>query len=198
MPLAAGPALPSRAWGPAPDAAPKVRRLATTRRRGPPNPAVGAQTACLSRPESSAAPPSHGLGAERVAGVEAALGVAHAEPLHPGFRRPVGPGLGVHAAGALLDPVVADGGRRLDGQLDVLVGELGDEHLAVGVLGGRGGPGPHAGVAVRLQLQAYRVALRALLGLDPAHGAEEVLDVVAVLVGDHVGLDEAAVRPAEL
>ena len=60
------------------------------------------------------------------------------------------------------------------------------------------GLGPHAGVAVGLQLEPYRVALRTLLGLHLAHGAEQVLDVVAVLVGEHVGLDEAAARAAEL
>ena len=67
-----------------------------------------------------------------------------------------------------------------------------------GVLGRGGGARPHAGVAVGLQLEAYGVAQRALLGAHLAHGAGEVLDVVAVLVGEHVGLHELTRRPAEL
>ncbi len=98
----------------------------------------------------------------------------------------------------LLDPVVADrlGGR--DGLLDVLPGELEEQRLATGVLGLGGGARPHAGVAVGLELEAYGVALRALLRADLAHGAHQVLDVVAVLVRQHVGLDEAAVGSAQL
>src|SRR5690349_8304758 len=70
--------------------------------------------------------------------------------------------------------------------------------LAARVVGaGRVGR-PHPGVAVGLELEPYGVALRALLGPDPAHRAEHVLDVVAVLVREHVGLDEVAGRPAEL
>ena len=51
---------------------------------------------------------------------------------------------------------------------------------------------PDAGEAVRLQFDADRAALCALV-LRAVEDAAEVLDVVAVLVGDHVGLGE---RPA--
>ena len=58
--------------------------------------------------------------------------------------------------------------------------------------------GPDAGVAVGLQLEAHRVAVAALLGAHLAHRAEQVLHVVAVLVGEHVGLRELPARGAEL
>ena len=78
------------------------------------------------------------------------------------------------------------------------LGEVEDQRLAVGVVGAGGVLGPHAGVAVGLQLEPDRVAVGALLGADLAHGAEQVLDVVAVLVGEDVGLDEVAALAAEL
>ena len=62
--------------------------------------------------------------------------------------------------------------------------------------------GPHAGEAVGLQLQAHaqRVhgALRHPLAgfVEPGRGAHQVLQVVAHLVGDDVGLREVA-RGAE-
>ena len=88
--------------------------------------------------------------------------------------------------------VVADGLGGGDALGDVLVGDVLDEPVALG------GGGPHAGVAVGLQLQADGVGVGALLGADPAHGAEQVLDVVAVLVGEHVGAYEGGVLAAEL
>jgi hypothetical protein len=54
--------------------------------------------------------------------------------------------------------------------------------------------GPDARVAVGLELGAHGAALRPLgVVSDPVEHAEHVLDVVAVLVGDHVGLDERRV-----
>ena len=56
---------------------------------------------------------------------------------------------------------------------------------------------PDPGVAVGLQLRAHRPRLRPLpVVADLVENALEVLDVVAVLVGDHVGLRErSAARP---
>ena len=58
---------------------------------------------------------------------------------------------------------------------------------------------PDARVAVGLQLRADGAALRPLRVVpDPIEHAEQILDVVAVLVGEHVGLDERRVLRAEL
>ena len=55
------------------------------------------------------------------------------------------------------------------------------------------------GVAVGLQLEPHRARLRALrvLAPDAPVGAEQVLDVMAVLVGDDVGLGERPAARAE-
>jgi hypothetical protein len=88
----------------------------------------------------------------------------------------------------LLQGVVADRGGGGQGLLDVAVLEQ---------VAALGGVGPHAGVAVGLQLEAdgqaaVAVALAAGRAVDPLGGAEDVLDVVADLVGDDVGLGEVA------
>ena len=71
-------------------------------------------------------------------------------------------------------------------------GELLDEAGVDGV------GGPDAGVAVGLQLEPHRAGRLALAVVaDALVGAEQVLDVVAVLVGDHVGLGERAAAGAE-
>ena len=70
---------------------------------------------------------------------------------------------------------------------------------ARGVGHGRGVVGPGAGVAVGLQFEPDAAAGRA--GLARGHllvGAQQVLHVVAVLVGEHVGVDEGAALGAEL
>src|SRR5687767_2864718 len=93
---------------------------------------------------------------EGVAGAQAALLAADREPAHPLLGGAVGPRVGVHATGgALLDPVVADGAGSVERLLDVLLVELLDQHLAAGVLRLGGVLGPHAGVAVGLQLEAH-------------------------------------------
>ena len=103
-------------------------------------------------------------------------------------------GVGVHgAAGARLEPVVAHRLRRRDGLLHV---------AALEVAGLVDRVGPHAGVAVGLQLEAHRqvVGLVGILALELAHLAARaglVLHVVAHLVRDHVGPGEVAGR-AEL
>ena len=54
------------------------------------------------------------------------------------------------------------------------------------------------GIAVRLQLGAHRLALCPRLALARLEGAQEVLDVVAVLVGDDVRLRRRAAGSPEL
>src|SRR5690348_8233905 len=91
----------------------------------------------------------------------------------------------------LLDAVVADGRRRVERVRDLGL-RRGDEIARVG-----GVLGPHAGVAVGLQLGAYGLALGA-----GARGvrerAEEILHVVPVLVRDDVALRERSGVGAEL
>src|SRR3954452_3712581 len=102
---------------------------------------------------------------ERVAGVRVARLVARPEPLLPLRGRAVRPRLGVHLAlRARLDPVVADGGRGVERVRGVLSRRPRQE---AGVDGVRG---PHAGVAVGLELRADG---RALLALAVAADAVE-------------------------
>ncbi len=107
----------------------------------------------------------------------------------------MGPGFGAdRAPGHLLEVVVANGG--CGGKRAGNIVRVHDAALL-------GRVGPDAGEAIRLQLEVdrERVALAAvllcqsrLLALD----AEQLLDVVAELVRDDVGLSEFAGRPAEL
>ena len=95
-------------------------------------------------------------------------------------------------AGLRLDPVVADRRRRVQPLLQVPL-------LQQVVLVGR--VGPDAREAVGLQLQEHRELVgvaraAAPLGVHLAHDPEQVLDVVAELVGDDVRLGEVA-RGAE-
>ena len=107
-------------------------------------------------------------------------------------RRAVRPRLRVHAAARLaLDPVVAD--RRRRGQALLEVAALEQPLLLRRVP-------PDAGEAVGLQLEPHRELVRALrvlllLPVHVVHHAEQVLDVVAELVRDHVGLREVARPP---
>ena len=104
----------------------------------------------------------------------------------------VRPRLPVDLAGrGLLDAVVADGRGGVEPVGDVGIGQLLDQRR----LDRMGGP--HARVAVGLELEAHRAGAWALARLDPAVRAEQVLDVVAVLVGDDVGLGERAALRAE-
>src|ERR1043166_3663498 len=150
--------------------------------------------------------PAMGLSAELqlggrkgVAAVDRALLEAGVEPAHALVGRAVGEAVRDHGAARLtLQPVVADrrGGfqRRLD------VSRIEERFLLL--LPVR----PHAGQAIGLQLdlhlQAVGVALRqpVLHLLHLGQDAEQVLDVVPVLMGDHVGLGELtglALAPAE-
>src|SRR5262249_52635013 len=84
-----------------------------------------------------------------------------------------------------LDAVVADRGSRIEGVGDLLVGR----RLKVAGVGGVARP--DAGKAVGLQLGADRAALRAGLVAAPlVQDAEQLLDVVTVLVRDDVALRE--------
>ena len=102
------------------------------------------------------------------------------------------PALRRHAAlGCLLDAVVADRRRRVEGVDDVGLGELGQE------------PGlhrvarPHPGEAVRLQLEAHAVRGRPRgLQVETLHEPRDVLDVVAPLVSHHIELGEGSARRA--
>src|SRR5262245_40912320 len=101
----------------------------------------------------------------------------------------MGPALRVDLAlGGLLDPVVADRGGRVQRLVNVRPGELVDQRPArVRIRGGGRVVGPDAGKAVGLQLEPDRRTLRALaVAAHAVHGAEQVLDMVAVLVRDHI------------
>ena len=112
-----------------------------------------------------------------------------AEPLDPLGRSAVGEGVWNHVAlGLLHQGVIANGGRRVKPRFDVAFFE--------NVLFLLGMVGPDAGVIVGLEFEHHGE----LLGIGPADpalhlgdllaGAEQVLNVVADLVGDHVGLGE--------
>src|SRR5215218_4077238 len=140
----------------------------------------------------AARPGAAGSAPERVAGGRVARLEPLVEPLGPLLGRAVGPRLRVDAdAGARLDPVVTDGGRRAQAFLEVA-------RLEVALL--VDGLCPHAGEAVGLELHLdrelvlpARVLLLELadLALDPRHR----LDVVPDLVRDDIRLREVARRP---
>ena len=124
----------------------------------------------LPRPIAVQSRPSEAV-AEGVAGLEGALAQPVREPAHPLLRRAVRPGVRVDPARRLaLDPVVADRARprRAPRLMSSWVrSRMYGSPLASSALGGV--LGPHAGVAVGLQLEPDRVAGRALLGAHLAH-----------------------------
>src|SRR5829696_2438801 len=141
------------------------------------------------------------VGGEGVALVRVTALVAGQEPLLPLLRRAVRERVLVDPAVAevRLDEVVTDPRGGVQGPVDVVLGDLGDERLPRRVRHRRRVVGPGAGVAVGLQLQPHGAAGRA--GLAGGHllvGAEQVLHVVPVLVGEHVGVDEGSALRAEL
>ncbi len=109
----------------------------------------------------------------------------------------MGEAVGDHPAGALaLDAVIADGAGRVESFLEVTC--LEHVALALGVIA------PDPGQTIRLQLEPHRELVGLGLADPPLHGldlgvdAQQVLDVVADLVGDHVGLGEIAGRAEAL
>ena len=105
----------------------------------------------------------------------------------------MGPGVGVHVAlRLLLDAVVTHRCRRIKGLCDVVRGQLCDEAGLDRVVR------PHAGEAIGLELRLDRAAAGPARPAARRQEAEEVLDVMAVLVGDHVGLGERPAFGAEL
>src|SRR3954453_19678698 len=130
---------------------------------------------------------------ERVAGVQVALLEARGEPLVSLLRRAVRPALGVDPALDLrLDPVVADRRCGIERLRDIGLRHVGD-HLRR-----RRMVGPDARQAIGLQLEPDGRAIGAgLTALGSIEDAEHVLDVMAVLVRDHVRLGEPATFRAE-
>src|SRR4051794_31512474 len=129
------------------------------------------------------------LAREGVAGLEAAGIEAGLEPVIALLRGAVGEGLRVDPPlRLLLDPIVADSRRRGQAFLEVTV--LEDAPVI-------GRPRPDAGQAVGLELESHRervgvVGIRLALLSDVLLDAELLLDVVAQLVGDDIGLGEVA------
>ena len=59
--------------------------------------------------------------------------------------------------------------------------------------------GPDARVTVRLQFEPYRARRRpGISGLDPRGRAEQILDMVPILVSEHVGVGEQAALRTKL
>src|SRR3990170_6903688 len=134
------------------------------------------------------------IGVEGVASLELAALIAAFEPTHALGRRAMGESVRHDIALRLfLDAIVADGARRVESLFDVA--GLDD------VLGLLGVIGPDAGKTVGLELHAHleRIAfslVHALAqGLDLIGDAQELLHVMADLMGEDVGLGEVAGGP---
>ncbi len=138
-------------------------------------------------------------GGERVAVLQVAALVAGGEPALSLGRGAVGPGVLVDpAARLLLDAVVADRGRGRQRRADVRCRQRLEEGRAVAGRRRRRVVGPDPGQAVGHQLGADRAAGRALgVLLRAVEQAEDVLDVMAVLVGDDVLLGQGPAVRAE-
>src|SRR3984957_14031823 len=129
---------------------------------------------------------------DRIAGRDLAAVKAAGEPALALFRRAVGEGVGHDIAlHLLLQPVVADRGRGLQGLVDV----AGIEEMVLLL----GAVRPDAGETIGLQLDAHLELVRldlaggGLLRLpDLRQDAKLVLHVMADLVGDHIGFGEFA------
>ena len=90
-----------------------------------------------------------------------------------------------------LNPVVADGGRRIEAFVDIAL----FEDVPLG-----GGVAPDASVAIGLQFGAHRqrIGFRRIGLLEAAHarfGAEQQLHVMTDFVGEHVGLAKSPSAP---
>src|SRR5918996_413634 len=116
------------------------------------------------------------------------------EPGSPLLRGPVRPVLGRDPTlCALLYPIVADRGCRLERAVDVGTIHVRDDPRGLRV------PHPNTRVAVSLQLHAHGTALRTgVSALSAPQVTGQVLDVVPVLVCEDVGAREVATFDAEL
>src|SRR5580692_8385881 len=129
---------------------------------------------------------------QRVAAIDLAAIEAGLEPALALLGGAVGEGVGHDIAlHLLLQPVVADRGRGLQGLIDV----AGVEEMVLLL----GTVRPYAGETIGLQLDAHLELVRldlaggGLLRLpDLRQDAELVLHVMADLVGDHIGFGELA------
>ena len=120
----------------------------------------------------------------RVAALESAV-----QPPHALLRRAVRERFRVHtAAGHLLDPVVADRGRRAQALLDV----AGLEHVAPRGVMPQTPAKQSAWSSRRTEISFARSRSPRCCGARALVDAGEVLDVVADLVREHVGLREVA------
>src|SRR5215208_1049489 len=130
--------------------------------------------------------------AERVARGRLAALVADGEPVLALARRSVRPRFGIDPALCPgLDPVVADRGGGVQAVGDVVLGQVGQEAGLRRVIR----PDPRE--AVGLELRAHRASLCAGAAGAALQATEQVLNVVTVLVGEHVSLSEGAAGRAE-
>src|SRR5208337_2061011 len=134
-----------------------------------------------------------GPGVEGVTTTDVAGDQTLAEPFDPLGRSAVGEGVWNHVAlSLLLQGVIADGRRRAKPRFDVAFFK--NMLFLLGMMG------PDAGVIVGLELEHHGELLGIGLANPALHlgnlfaGSEQVLNVVADLVGDHVGLGELSRR----
>ena len=149
-----------------------------------------AAVSCVVRDESpggTISSPRKGIALGDIAARQTAL-----EPLRALGRRSMGEGLGADiSAGHSLHTIVAYGAGGAYASLDIPL--LDQISLRCGIR-------PDAGEAIRLQFQADRQRIRLrraslLEGLDLVGDAQDLLDMMADLMGQHVGLGEFAGRP---
>src|SRR5215208_1458938 len=130
--------------------------------------------------------------AERVARGRLAALVADGEPVLALARRSVRPRFGIDPALCPgLDPVVADRGGGVQAVGDVVLGQVGQEAGLRRVIR------PDSGEAVGLKLGADGASLCSSATGAALQATEQILDVVAVFVGENIGLREGAAGRAE-
>src|SRR5271166_5460407 len=134
-----------------------------------------------------------GPGVEGITTTDVAGDQTLAEPLDPLGRSAVGEGVWNHVAlGLLLQGVIANGRRRAKPRFDIAF--LENVPFPLGVVS------PDAGVIVGLELEHHRkpvgifLANPALQLGDLLAGPEQVLNMVADLMSNHIGLGEFARR----
>src|SRR3954452_22671654 len=135
--------------------------------------------------------PTRSESTARVAAGRISPVVPDREPVLPLLGRAVRPRIRVDLAlRCLLDPIVTDGGSRIEGVGDIGLGDL------LEVAGARRMVRPDACVAIGLEFRAHRSTCRASTATAARQRTEQILDVVAVLVREDVSLRErATLRP---